>query len=114
MTIETFLNPVCILHSFHFHTFLNSIQMQRHTREFLVMEAHGLMALGIPRDLSADLVPCLARGKFTELGKPITLHLTQLFDGCEESSNVASVVYSPKGSFVRMVLQRNHASRCFE
>lgn len=86
---------------------------RRSTREFVVMEAAGLVALGIPRDLSEELVPCVARGKFNEVGKPITLHLTHIGQNVEDP-DVASVVYAPTGSFLRLVLQRSKESRHFE
>ena len=77
----------------------------RTTREFVVLDAQELVMLGIPHDLSAELIPCTARGKFDDSGKPVTLHLTHL-GGCLSDPNVASVVFSPKGLFLRMVLQR--------
>lgn len=73
--------------------------------QLVVMDAQQLVNLGLPADVSAELTPCLARG-LLEHGRPRTLHLTAL-GGCLENPTRASVVYTPKGTFSRMVLQRD-------
>lgn len=73
------------------------------TFEFVVLDPEELVKhFGIPVDLAEELVPCLAHGVW-ENGKTRTLHMKAL-DG---SPKTASVVFTPKGSFSRMVLHRS-------
>ncbi len=71
--------------------------------EFLIVDAEQLINFGIPHDISMELVPCVARGTW-ENGKPRTLHLINI-RGTEVFN--ASVVFTEKGAFSRMVLQRS-------
>jgi hypothetical protein len=72
--------------------------------EMLITSPDQLVEWGIPADISLELIPCLARG-VQQNGRPRTLHLTHL-NGSSQLGAQASVVYTPKGSFLRMVLHR--------
>jgi len=74
--------------------------------EVLVLHAAHLEQLGIPADLSAELVPCVARGLLSR-GRPRTMHLTNLA-GSLTNPTQASVVFTTNGTFSRLVLQRAH------
>ncbi len=87
-----------------------ALQLARsHPFEVVVLAPQQLVDFGIPPDLSAELTPCLARGVLDQGGRPRTLHLTHV-GGCLKNPTKASVVYTTKGEFSRMVLQRGSKS----